>query len=291
MNQQTVESAIAKVDQDERYRIETLTDLLIKVEAPESLIISYIDECLAANEDIDHRHWFTDEIRKREDYSFPESWNNVPTRKEYEAWRSGDIRSKLEDSGVPCDLLGMTFDKMEPRQGVPGFAQALTYCRNFAIDIAGHLAAGRGITLFGDPGLGKSHVAALISRAVYESRCGYVEFVSARRMFENIKPGDMADANLERLIDVPLLIIDDAGNEYRSEWTLCNFDAIISDRYAAMKSTILTSNYYADEFAKVYAPRVIDRLRERNKEFELKGKSYRQSEGNVVAAEMLKGER
>lgn len=275
MSQQAVESAMAKADQGERYRLETLVDLLIKVEASESLIISYIDECLAANEDIDHRHWFTCEIRKREDSFYPESWDNVPTCDKYEAWRSQEIRSKLEDSGVPCDLLDMTFDKVESRQDVPGFAQVLTFCGNFAIDIADHMRAGHGITLFGDPGLGKSLFASLIARAVYESGCGYVDFVSARRMFESLKPGDMAEVNLENLMDVPLLIIDDTGNEYRSEWTLCNFDAIVSDRYAAMKSTILTSNYYADEFAKVYAPRVIDRLRERNHEFELKGSSYR----------------
>ena len=278
MNQQTVESAMAKVDQGERYRIETLVDLLIKVETPENLIVSYVDECLVANKDLKHRQWFTDEIRKRENHLSSESWDEIPTREKYEAWRTRKIRSDLEEAGVPCDLLDMTFDKVQPRRDVPGFAQALTYCRNFAIDIADHLRAGHGVTFFGDPGLGKSLLASLIARAVYESGCGYVDFVSARRMFESLKPGDMAETNLERLMDVPLLIIDDTGNEYRSEWTLCNFDAIISDRYAVMKSTILTSNYYADEFAKVYAPRVIDRLRERNEEFELKGKSYRREE-------------
>jgi len=184
-------------------------------------------------------------------------------------------RSKLKELGIPHDLLDMTFDKVNPRQDVPGFSQALTYCRSFAIDIADHLDAGHGVTLFGDPGLGKSLFAALIVFAADEYMGGYTYFTSARRMFDSLKPGDMAELNLRRLMGPGLLVIDDTGNEYRSEWTLCNFDAIISDRYAAMKSTILTSNYYADEFAKVYAPRVIDRLRERNKEFELKGKSYR----------------
>ena len=263
----------AAMDTVEQSRIEKLVGLLQGQDVTEDVAAEYVNMCLVANEGRGSRRWFTDEINKRNEGR--ESWDNVPTLEQYEAENAHRVRLLLESSGIPRDLRDMTFDKVKPRQDVKGFAQGLDACKRFTVDIKPNMEAGRGLTLLGDPGLFKSGLSSLVAKAAI-SEGVETYFVSAARMFEALKPGDDSEDYIESLLTVPLLIIDDLGNEYRTEYSLYNLDLIISGRHSEMLSTIITSNYYRGEFAKAYAPRIIDRLRERNQEFEFRGSSYRQ---------------
>jgi DNA replication protein DnaC len=75
----------------------------------------------------------------------------------------------------------------------------------------------------------------------------------------------------------PLLAIDDLGMEYADEKGnfLSTLDGIFNARYAAGLRTVITTNLTHEAFSKRYGERVIDRIRETGRFFEMADKSLR----------------
>lgn len=265
------ESATASLDPGETTRVRKATELLESRGAGEKLMSRWIDALVEANEDPGYRAWFT---RRFNEVILSGDLGTVTTREEYERASVELNRGRLLNAGVPRVYVGMNYADVKPRPDVPGFSTALECARSYSTDIDSNLDTGRGLTFAGDPGTGKTMLSALILKAAVAAGAD-VMFMRAYSMFEGLKPGDNAESFRRRLCTVPLLGVDDLGNEYRTEWTLCEFDALISERHAKERSTIISTNYYPDELERVYAPRVIDRLCERGPALDLRGPSWR----------------
>lgn len=188
-----------------------------------------------------------------------------------------ELQKLLRMAGVPTEFVGKTVEDVKPRDDIPGFDKAIMELRSFLADIRRHARSGKGITFYGDCGTGKTMLAALVARATLQEGGGVV-FTNSRQMFDRLKPGGDSSGFADDLLNTNVLIIDDLGSEYMSEYTLAELDRIISGRHAAMKPTVITTNFYRDEFQREMVPRVVDRLQERNVEYELRGSSYRQRE-------------
>lgn len=287
------ESVMVSLDPTKKEKARRVAEILESHGAGEELIARWVGALAEASEDPDYWSWFVRRFNEcvkshgplisREDNECVKSHEleAVASREEYERYveeheRCAEElhRRRLLEAGVPWVYVDMEYTDIKPRTDVPGFSAALEGAMAFSADLADNLSTGRGLTFAGDPGTGKTLLPALILKAAVRANI-HVMFVRAHSMFEGLKPGDDADSFRESLYTVPLVVVDDLGTEYRSEWTLCEFDALVSERHAAERSTIISTNYYNVELAKVYAPRVIDRLNERNTVFEFRGSSYR----------------
>lgn len=252
----------------EDERKEEAREHLEMMGASEDLVTRHLVAFEEAAHSPAHRRWHAKEFKRR--FLGLAPLEDVPDFAAYKVY----CETRLRLAGVPVDFLEMSLDDIKQRSDVKGFAAALIACRDFVANISNRLEAGAGLVLCGDPGTGKSMKAALICRAAVEVGAS-VLFVRVRSMLDRLKDWDNATDFRADLESVDLLVLDDLGAEYGSDWTRSEIDAVVSTRHAERLSLIATSNLSPGELAKSYSPRVIDRLRERGPALELRGSSWR----------------
>ena len=98
--------------------------------------------------------------------------------------------------------------------------------------------------LCGPCGAGKSHLAAAIANELAGAGWG-VTYASVPELLRFVRGGiggGEADARLEALMHIDLLMLDDIGAEYLTAWAQEQLFILLNARYLADRATILTSN-------------------------------------------------
>lgn len=124
-----------------------------------------------------------------------------------------------------------------------------------AYDLALKLAEGSDevtwLTLLAGAGRGKTHLAIAICRRWLQkgkpARYAYVPLLleELRRGFR--EEGDMSyEARFDRFLNVPLLVLDDLGAEYRTPWVQEKLDTIIDYRLVQALPLVITTNTPVD---------------------------------------------
>ena len=133
----------------------------------------------------------------------------------------------------------------------------IRYARSFSMD-SGNLM------LSGGTGLGKTHLASAIGRAVGEQGYGvcYETAISLFSKLEKAKFLPSADTlrEAERLETCDLLIIDDLGTEMPGQFVTAALYGLLNQRLLAGKPMLITTNLNVDEAAQRYSPQIASRL-------------------------------
>jgi DNA replication protein DnaC len=164
-----------------------------------------------------------------------------------------EVRSEVQDATQqlgridPEMLRRMTFDSFDAkgnRSSVPQRASlraALDAARNYARDPDGWL------TLFGDTGVGKTHLAVAI--AVERMAVGqpvFFAFVPDLLDYLRFTFTPESRVTYDRVFDqvknAPLLLLDDLGQESSSEWAREKLYQIVVHRHNARLPTVITSS-------------------------------------------------
>lgn len=105
---------------------------------------------------------------------------------------------------------------------------------------------GKGLTFVGTPGVGKTHLAVGILKKVYREKGVKGRFFDTKDLIYKLKAlieeGKTSKA-IRRILNYPLIVLDDLGSERLSEWQRELISYIISYRYNNLKSTIITTNF------------------------------------------------
>ena len=123
---------------------------------------------------------------------------------------------------------------------------------------------GDSILLMGNAGTGKTFVSSCIANRALE-RGKSVYYQTAYRLFEMFEEAkfqgntENADA-LKYVFDVDLLIIDDLGTEFISQYTCATFFNIINTRLNEKKSTVISTNLSFEGIDEIYSSRTTSRL-------------------------------
>lgn len=202
------------------------------------------------------------------------------------AKEENEVRELFSISNIGDKFLNASFDNFEIRQGAENaYKIAKHHAEHF--DDYGF----ESIMLWGEPGNGKTHLAAAIHNRLI-ARNKVVVFISMPELLGKIKATfnrnnkETEQQILKALNICDLLIIDDLGAEKTSDWVQETVFTIIDNRYRRKKPILTTSNVspndYIDEYGKPandlidkIGKRAYDRILEMSQPIENKATSYR----------------
>ncbi len=135
------------------------------------------------------------------------------------------------------------------------------YCKSYAESFS---PASDNILMYGGVGLGKTFLCNCISSTL--TAAGYnVIFQSAYNVFElisknkfNYKAG--YDPAPEKFYNCDLLILDDLGTEFITEYTVASLFDIMNHRLTMGKPLIINANLSLKDMEKRYSDRIVSRL-------------------------------
>jgi DNA replication protein DnaC len=175
------------------------------------------------------------------------------------------ISKKLERCGIHRRFQDYSFANIE-KAGIPNSVRKpFNKVKDYARKMKENIEAGRGLLLKGSVGTMKTTLAVAVLLE-YISRGGSGFFVTMSGLLDNIftlkarSPDEWARFE-QRLREIPLLVLDDLGAEHTEKWVLTKVDAIIAERYNRCRPVIVTTNLSTEQLQRIYAERVIDRLR------------------------------
>lgn len=135
--------------------------------------------------------------------------------------------------------------------------------------------------LMGGTGLGKTHLSLAIAGKVLDKGYGVV-YGSAQNLFSDIERehfgrSDNPDGTTEKmLLECDLLILDDLGAEFITNFSVATFANIINTRLLTCKPTIISTNYDFESFNKRYSGRTASRILGEYKILVFEGEDIRQ---------------
>lgn len=135
---------------------------------------------------------------------------------------------------------------------------ALTFAESFDV-------SHDNILLLGNAGTGKTFVSSCIANRALE-RGKTVYYQTAFRLFEIFenskfgKDSEDASAVVKYVYDVDLLIIDDLGTEFVTQFTSAALFDIINARITAGRSTIISTNLSFETLSEMYSQRITSRF-------------------------------
>jgi len=155
----------------------------------------------------------------------------------------------------------------------PGRVPSRDLIDDYIANWPANLANGRGLLVSGGVGVGKTMTLAYIALRLYDAGYRDVDCQFAPALFDKLH----SDTAMTRhFAGVGLLMIDDLGVEYRSEWAMARFAELAEFRHGNMAPVIVTTNLSADSLLRQpELGRIIDRWRQSCYAVTLAGESQR----------------
>ena len=156
-------------------------------------------------------------------------------------------------------------DQYDPKYGTSPrtiMEKTLSICRSYAAFFS---RSSENLLFSGNPGLGKTFLAACVARVVAD-RGFSVAYESAARLFSNLERAKFssdADARreAEKYAACDLLIVDDLGTEMGSQFVTAALYSLLNDRLLEGKPTIISTNLSTEELSSQYSLQIASRLR------------------------------
>jgi len=185
------------------------------------------------------------------------------------AWRkelnAREWARKLGRAAIPPRFADRTLESYAPEN--EGQAKALARAKWYADNFDEALLHGTCLLMCGLKGTGKTHLAIGIAHQIMRNGRSAL-FISVSRAIRSIKETyDKASTRTEAqayrdLVDPDLLILDEAGIGFGSDFEKNALLEIINGRYELSRPTIMTSNLAALALEASIGERSFDRLRE-----------------------------
>lgn len=190
------------------------------------------------------------------------------------------FQRKQRRANLPRRYQGCTWGDLEKR-GIPeDIRDNYEIIKNYALHFADAQKTGSGLILAGNIGRMKTTMAATVCNQLLWAGFS-VFFVPMAELLQMMLSYGKRQSGIEldnlqrRVRDVDLLILDDVGAEYKNDWVIQSFDAMISNRYNNLNPVLITTNLNMSGIGKLYQMRIFDRLRQCNLLLSFDGKSLR----------------
>lgn len=142
--------------------------------------------------------------------------------------------------------------------------QIYAFCREYAAKFA---PGAESLLLLGRTGLGKSHLSLAIARTITELGYGVVytpvQKLMDRLESEKFSRGENREQyldNMEFVLGCDLLVLDDLGTEFYTQFTAAVLYNIINSRLVENRPTIISTNLELGQIEEKYSQRMVSRL-------------------------------
>lgn len=157
----------------------------------------------------------------------------------------------------------------------------LNYCRCYAEDFD---TQSESLFMYGATGLGKTHLSLAIANEVVKKGFNVI-YDSAQNIFTSLEKEKFSYSNSgereKEIMDCDLLIIDDLGSEFITNFTTAALYNIINTRINRSKPVIISTNLTEEELEAKYTQRVTSRLIGNYVSILFLGKDIRQLKKNI----------
>ncbi len=135
----------------------------------------------------------------------------------------------------------------------------LDFCKTYAAEFSRKSSS---LLLYGHTGLGKTHLSLAIAGKAVEDGYGVI-YSSAQNLFNKLEKEKFgrSDGNTEEnILDCDLLIIDDLGTEFTTQFTVSALYNIVNSRELEGKPTIISTNLTPEQLLNTYSERIASRI-------------------------------
>lgn len=173
-------------------------------------------------------------------------WKDGKYIRECEACKQRRIIERLLDrANIPLRFQGVALRDLETKE--PFHHQAITYVEEFEK----MRAEGKGLTILGPYGVGKTHTAVVLMMEVIRRYQVWSVYLDTKRWFESL--WDKMSQDDKETVEVhqkfqsavrraTLLVMDDIDSVNMSAYVAGQIDGLVNHRYASLLPTILISN-------------------------------------------------
>lgn len=153
--------------------------------------------------------------------------------------------------------------------------------KRICVDYAKNFSRGsESLYFFGKTGLGKTHLSLAIANAVID-RGFDVYYDSVQNIMDALEAEHFGraareDSIKEDLLSCDLLIIDDLGVEFSTQFTVAELHSIVNTRILRSLPIIISSNLEPDELEEKYSQRLASRIMGSSKPLFFCGRDIRQ---------------
>ena len=175
-----------------------------------------------------------------------------------------DLSTSADNFSFDNFRIDLYSDEIIPKYSVSPRSQmqnVLDYCKNYTENFSSN---SDNVLMYGGAGLGKTYICNCIAKEL-STRGFNVILSSAYNIFEMISKNKFnykADLSVDinRYYDCDLLVMDDLGTEFTTEYTISALFDIINYRLTAGKPTIINANLSLQDMSSRYSDRIVSRL-------------------------------
>lgn len=205
-------------------------------------------------------------------------WDEYLRYRQCGKWPEYLLRESLREFGVPERMREKTLDNFDAKTEAQRLAKdvGMAYANNF---MSIRNRDPNGVLFYGTHGIGKTHLAAAVTRAAVERK--YVRsamFVSVTALLGALRTqGDEPQRVMARASNADLLVLDDLGAQRTTDWVREQLGQILDDRWSNRRPVICTSNHELGKYVDMLGERSLSRLLGMLELIELDGSDQRRA--------------